>query len=108
MTVTPARLERLLVTAGYLQGAIVSVQSQINAIVAVLDPFVADVSDVANRLAAGEGSAVDLSQLQAIADQVPSVQAALDAAVPATTGTTSSTSSTSSGASTHTTATTSS
>ena len=86
-----------------------SVQSQINAIVAVLDPFVADVSDVATRLAAGEGSAVDLSQLQAIADQVPAVQAALDAAVPVTTtGTTSSTSSTGTGQTTHTTATTSS
>jgi hypothetical protein len=103
-----AQVLELVEQAGYLQGAIMSVQSQINAIVAVLDPFVANVSDVAARLAAGEGSAVDLSQLQAIADQVPSVQAALDAAVPATTGTTSSTSSTSSGASTHTTATTSS
>jgi hypothetical protein len=99
-----AQVLELVEQAGYLQGAIMSVQSQINAIVAVLDPFVANVSDVAGRLAAGEGSAVDLSQLQAIADQVPAVQAALDAAVPATTGTTSSTSP----ATTRTTATTSS
>jgi ubiquinone biosynthesis protein UbiJ len=85
------RILELLETIDGKLDVLMTAQSDVDAAVAALNSFLSDVAtqvtDIAAALAAGGGTPVDTTALNAVIAQVPAVQAALDALVPATTAT---------------------
>lgn len=78
-------LEQLATINGKLD-TIMSAQSDVDAAVAALNSFLSDVAtqvtNIEAALAAGGGTPVDTTALNSVIDQVPTVQAALDALAP--------------------------
>jgi hypothetical protein len=82
--------ERILHQLSIIDGKldqIMSAQSDVDAAVAALNPFLSDVAtqitNIAAALEAGGGTPVDTTALNSIVAQIPAVQAALDALAPA-------------------------